>query len=136
MFTIELSVNAVKGSNMKVNDFIKELCEELNCLSYSYYDDDIIYDKGKSCNIQMIHQISFSRGANDVFISFINSIKYNKYIYIDCIYAMQSNNCRVLFASKFYCKNNMSKHCRKSYLENEIFTEEENKILTALSIKK
>lgn len=120
---------------MNVNDFIKELCEELNCLSYAYYDD-IIYDKGKNCNIQMIHQISFSRSSTDEFIFFINSIKYNKYIYIDCIYAMQSNKCRVLFASKFYCKNNMSKQSRKSYLENEIFSEEESKILNTLSIKK
>ena len=135
MFSIELSVNAVKGSNMNVNKFIKQLCEELNCLSYAYYDD-VIYEKSKNCNIQMIHQISFSRNAQNDFISFINLIKRNKYIYIDCVYTIISNKCKILFASKFYCKNNMDKQSRKSYLENEIFSEEENIILNALCIKK
>ena len=135
MFSIELSVNAVKGSNMKVNEFIKELCIDLNCLSYAYYDD-VIYEKSKNINIQMIHQVSFSRNSKDDFVSFINLIKHNKHIYIDCVYTMICNKCKILFASKFYCKNNMDKQSRKSYLENEIFTEEENAILNALYVKK
>lgn len=135
MFSIELSVNAVKGSNIGINEIIKQLGIDLNCLSYAYYDD-VVYDKSKKCNIQMIHQISFSKRARDNFILFINSVKKYKEIYIDCVYTMLHNNCKILFASKFYCKNNMNKQGRKSYLENETFTEEENIILNALSIKK
>ena len=44
MLSIELSVNAVKGSNMEINEIIKQLGIDLNCLSYAYYDD-VVYDK-------------------------------------------------------------------------------------------
>ena len=135
MYSIELSVNAMKGSNIGLDKFIKDTASEYNCLSITSFDD-IICDKNRKYYINMTYIISFSKHECSKFLSFIDVIKYEKGFYIDCVYSMMSNKCKILNASKYYCKNNLNKQNRKSYLENEIFTEDENKILDALCIKK
>lgn len=134
MFSIELLVSAIKGSNNGINEFIKLKSDECNCLSYAYFDE-LNYYKNK-VNIEMIHQITFTSKSCDDILEFINSIKFNKHIYIDCVYRNEHSNNKILYASKNYCKLNLDKRNRREYVKNETFTDDENIILNALCTTK
>lgn len=133
MFSIELSVNATKGVNERINEYIRMESEKNNCLSHVFFDE-LNYYKNKA-NIEMIHQLNFTSDTSDNILNFINSIKYKKNIYIDCVYR-NGYNCKILYASKNYCKQNLDKRNRKQYLNNETFSDDETMILNALCTTK
>ena len=128
MFSIEFYVNQ---QNEEIHRWIKCVSEQSGCLSFVCYDEMNIPNK------QIIsYMISFSNTDVRKCISFIETIKHEKNIHIESLYMMRNNKCKMLYASPEYCKHNMDKQSRKSYLENEIFSEDEIRILDALSTKK
>jgi hypothetical protein len=136
-YNIEVSFNTLKHNIFETRDLIISIALENGC-NYYYsdfeFENNLRYNRNH-CVITFSFQ-NYEGSDIDYIVKFLKIIKNIKGIYVESIYADDTNN--ILFASKFYLTQMMDKHISKMYKLNKrdrSYSEDDTLIMNIMQLK-
>jgi hypothetical protein len=125
-YNIELSINLLKQSSFSdVDDMIFYFKNNYNCQNvFTISETD---GTSKIPRYSYVLMVSFAKDEFDNFLSFIQMVKLQKNLYIECIY---HDDCcvKLLYASSYYLKT-IDKEFVVKYKKPRSYSEEEIRVL-------
>jgi len=131
-YNVEVSFSLVANSSVtEIQDNIKDLAAICGCSFY--YDDYEFDDTTKHKRNHSIIVLNFNNSDIQDLIKFLINIKSTKGLYIEVIY--DECNSKIIYASKYYTNQQMSKYSSKSFKEERktrTYSEDDVKIIDVM----
>tara|TARA_B100000902_G_C27308313_1_gene916906 strand:+ start:2535 stop:2954 length:420 start_codon:yes stop_codon:yes gene_type:complete len=133
-YAIELSTDDRKARMVIINETTRRQEAEKYMCEMQYFTHEVEIKKRKISKMNMTQVVIFSKKNFESMLKYIQEIRKNRQIYIECIYRDDSSS-DLLYASPKYLKN-LDKNFVKSYkkqINNKIRKDDELEIYEALN---